>query len=59
MYDKAVYAGDHRLRAMYGSEMFAICKLLGYAGSCVYADIRVFAGEALSPQFGTQPRHIK
>tara|TARA_Y100000592_G_scaffold99942_1_gene177867 strand:- start:978 stop:1229 length:252 start_codon:yes stop_codon:yes gene_type:complete len=46
LYDAAVDAGDFRLRVEYGSEMFVICKRLGYAGTCIYSDIRVFAEEA-------------
>ena len=47
LYDAAVDAGNLRARALYGSELLAICKGLGYTGPCTYPDVRFFAGEVL------------
>ena len=48
MYDNAVDVGNLQLRGLYGSEMLAICKELGYSGDCCYPNIRVFAGGELA-----------
>ena len=45
LYDQAVDEGDLKLRGLYGSEMLAICRGLGYTGDCCYPGVRVFAGE--------------